>query len=74
MSAAYNTGQDSSLTNPNYWYTDTGVTNHITANLANLQFPIEYQGDDNITVANGQALDISHSGQSHQAAPLPGLV
>ncbi|KAA8515351.1 hypothetical protein F0562_018419 [Nyssa sinensis] len=62
MSAAYNIGYDSSLTNPNYWYTDTGATNHITADLANLHSPIEYQGDDNITVANGQAFDISHSG------------
>ncbi|KAA8519612.1 hypothetical protein F0562_013943 [Nyssa sinensis] len=61
MSAAYNTSYDSSLTNPNYWYTDTGATNHITADLANLNSPIEYQGDDNIIVANGQALDISHS-------------
>ncbi|KAA8526043.1 hypothetical protein F0562_007857 [Nyssa sinensis] len=41
---------------------DTGATNHITADLANLNFSVEYQGDDNITVANGQALDISHSG------------
>ncbi|KAA8535282.1 hypothetical protein F0562_030285 [Nyssa sinensis] len=61
MSATYNTGSDCS---PNYWYTDTGATNHITADLANLNFPVEYQGDDNITIANGQALDISHSGQS----------
>ncbi|KAA8518236.1 hypothetical protein F0562_015710 [Nyssa sinensis] len=72
MFVAYNTGYDSSLTNPNYWYTDTGATNHITADLANLNSPIEYQGDDNIIVANGQALDISHSGQNHQAASLPG--
>ncbi|KAA8539318.1 hypothetical protein F0562_026010 [Nyssa sinensis] len=43
---------------------DTGATNHITTDLANLNFPFEYQGDDNITIANGQALDISHSGQS----------
>ncbi|KAA8535057.1 hypothetical protein F0562_030060 [Nyssa sinensis] len=61
---AYNTRSDSSLTNPNYWYIDTGATNHITADLANLNFLVEYQGDDNITVTNGQALDISHSGQS----------
>ncbi|KAA8534445.1 hypothetical protein F0562_031962 [Nyssa sinensis] len=61
---AYNTGYDSSLNNPNYWYINTRATNHITADLANLNFPIEYQGDDNITVANGQAFDISHSGRS----------
>ncbi|KAA8544909.1 hypothetical protein F0562_019696 [Nyssa sinensis] len=64
ISKAYNTGYDSSLTNPNYWYTDTRATNHITDDLANLNFLVEYQGDDNITIANGQALDISYSSQS----------
>jgi hypothetical protein len=47
------------------WYPDTGATNHVTADLANLNLQSEpYTGMDQLHVGNGQGLLINHSGSS----------
>ncbi|KAA8529098.1 hypothetical protein F0562_034103 [Nyssa sinensis] len=46
---------------PNYWITDTGATNHITSDLASLSLSTEYQGAENITIGAGTSTaDASH--------------
>jgi len=47
------------------WYPDTGATNHVTADLANLNLHTDgYTGTDQLHVGNGQGLPISHTGTS----------
>lgn len=46
------------------WYADFGATNHITNNLANLSIPSPYQGNESITVANGQHMPTFQTGNS----------
>ncbi|XP_021819538.1 uncharacterized protein LOC110761381 [Prunus avium] len=54
------------------WYADTGATNHITHDLSTISMPSDYAGSEKVTVANGQTLDIHHSGQSHRQNPFSG--
>ncbi|KAL5730067.1 hypothetical protein ACHQM5_002939 [Ranunculus cassubicifolius] len=35
------------------WYTDSGASNHITTDLANLAIQKEYKGNDEVAVGNG---------------------
>jgi hypothetical protein len=45
------------------WYPDTGATNHVTADIANLNMQADnYTGSDQLHVGNGQGLPISHTG------------
>ena len=44
------------------WLTDTGATDHLTANLTNLQTPAPYQGTEQVSVGNGQSIPINHIG------------
>uniref|UniRef100_A0A2N9J6E2 Integrase catalytic domain-containing protein n=1 Tax=Fagus sylvatica TaxID=28930 RepID=A0A2N9J6E2_FAGSY len=44
--------------NSETWLTDTGASDHITANASNLNTPTPYQGSDQVTVGNGQSLPI----------------
>uniref|UniRef100_A0A2N9GHH1 Retrovirus-related Pol polyprotein from transposon TNT 1-94-like beta-barrel domain-containing protein n=1 Tax=Fagus sylvatica TaxID=28930 RepID=A0A2N9GHH1_FAGSY len=47
------------------WYLDTGATNHITSDLANITYNTEdYRGPDQVRVGNGQGLQIHHIGSS----------
>ena len=50
--------------NESQWYADSGATNHITNDLANLSLQSGYQGKDHVTVGNGQGLPIPHTGSS----------
>ena len=45
-------------------YADSGATNHVTSDLANLSIHSEYQGPDRLAVGNGQQLQISHTGKT----------
>ena len=38
----------------NFWVSDTGATDYFTPNLANLQKAREYNGNDAVTIGNGQ--------------------
>jgi hypothetical protein len=46
------------------WYIDSGATEHITPNLANLSLYNEYRGKDKVIVGNGVGLPISNIGSS----------
>jgi hypothetical protein len=46
------------------WLTDSGATNHMTADLNNLTLASPYPTADTIHTANGEGLPISHVGQS----------
>lgn len=48
----------------NYWLTDSGATNHITADINNLSLCNDYNGNETVAVGNGQGLNISHIGNS----------
>jgi histone deacetylase 1/2 len=46
------------------WLTDSGATNHMTADLNNLTLASPYPTADTIYTANGEGLTVSHVGQS----------
>ena len=46
------------------WYTDTGATDHITADIDKLSFREKYAGRDKVHAANGSGMDIRHVGRS----------
>jgi hypothetical protein len=51
--------------NDQVWYPDTGATNHMTADLQNLNLSAEdYTSQDQVRVGNGQGLYIHHIGSS----------
>jgi hypothetical protein len=50
----------SNASSSNCWVSDTGATDHFTPNLANLQQARDYNGNDAVTVGNGQQLPITH--------------
>ena len=50
------------------WVSDTGATYHFTPDLANLQQPKDYNGNDGVTVGNGQNLPITHIGNTQLKA------
>ena len=54
----------SNASSSNCWVSDTGVTDHFTPDLANLQQARDYNGNDAVTVGNGQQLPITHIGNS----------
>ncbi|PKU78648.1 Retrovirus-related Pol polyprotein from transposon TNT 1-94 [Dendrobium catenatum] len=51
------------------WILDSGASNHLTPDLSNLHYPANYQGTDNVSIANGSQLPVVHSGQG--LLPLP---
>ena len=51
------------------WYIDTGAINHLTSDLDRLTIQECYHGKDQVQVANGAGLSISHIGHSI----IPGL-
>jgi hypothetical protein len=46
------------------WYTDTGATDHITGELEKLALRDKYNGGEQIHVANGVGMSISHVGEA----------
>ncbi|PKU62264.1 Retrovirus-related Pol polyprotein from transposon TNT 1-94 [Dendrobium catenatum] len=51
------------------WIIDSGASNHLTPDLSNLQYPVQYHGQDSVSIANGSQLPVAHSGQC--LLPLP---
>uniref|UniRef100_A0A2N9GCI3 Integrase catalytic domain-containing protein n=1 Tax=Fagus sylvatica TaxID=28930 RepID=A0A2N9GCI3_FAGSY len=49
--------------NAETWLTDTGATDHITANASNLSHQSPYQGQEQVSVGNGQGLPIQNIGR-----------
>ena len=46
------------------WITDSGATNHMTADLSNLSLSTPFPTDDTVHTANGEGLPVSHIGNS----------
>ena len=46
------------------WLSNTGASNHITLDLANLAIHNEYHGQDQVVVGNGAGLNIAHIGSN----------
>ena len=44
------------------WLTDTGATDHLTANMNNLNTHTSYQGTEQVAVGNGQSIPINNIG------------
>ena len=54
-----------SLNNPHTtWLSDTGASNHITSDLANLAIHNKYHGQDQVAMGNGAGLNIAHIGSN----------
>lgn len=43
------------------WYADSGATNHVTAEMENLQFNTEYKGKEKLMMGNDRCLTITHT-------------
>ncbi|KAF7808518.1 Retrovirus-related Pol polyprotein from transposon TNT 1-94 [Senna tora] len=46
------------------WFADSGATNHLTNDLSNLQVKQPYDGGEQVHIANGSGLAITHIGNS----------
>jgi hypothetical protein len=51
--------------NTETWLTDSGASDHITASANNLNPQVPYQGQEQVSVGNGQNLPIQHIGNTH---------
>ena len=47
--------------NPNSWILDSGATHHLTTDLKNLSLHQPYTGGEEVTIADGSGLSISHT-------------
>ncbi|CAA7040901.1 unnamed protein product [Microthlaspi erraticum] len=50
--------------NANNWVMDSGATHHLTTDLSNLSLHQPYLGGEEVTIADGTNLHISHTGSS----------
>ena len=48
--------------NANNWIFDSGTTHHITSDLNNLALHQPYNGGEDIIIADGSSLPVTHSG------------
>jgi len=62
--AAMATASNAFFTQDQPWLADSAATDHVTSKLNHLSFPKPYQGQDHITVGNGQTLPITHLGNA----------
>ncbi|CAL9235941.1 unnamed protein product [Arabidopsis halleri] len=51
---------------PNPWLLDSGATHHLTSDLNNLSFYQPYNGGDDVMIADGSNMTISHTGEGSQ--------
>ena len=62
--AAMATTSNAYLTQDQPCLADSAAIDHVTSSLGHLSFPKPYQGQDQITVGNGQNLPITHLGNT----------
>lgn len=48
----------------NNWVVDSGATHHITSDLNNLSLHQAYNGEDDVMIADGSSLQITHTGST----------
>ncbi|PNX79443.1 retrovirus-related Pol polyprotein from transposon TNT 1-94, partial [Trifolium pratense] len=51
------------------WYPDSGASHHLTFNPQNLAYRIPYQGQDQVTMGNGQGVSIKSLGYANFYSP-----
>jgi hypothetical protein len=56
------------------WYTDMGATDHITGEIEKLDVRNKYNDNDQVHIASGSGMHISHIGHSVIPTPAYGLV
>ncbi|GKV30743.1 hypothetical protein SLEP1_g39523 [Rubroshorea leprosula] len=59
----------SSATAADDWLLDSGATNHVTTDLANLALHSEYHGPDELQIGDGTVLNITHVGHTTLSTP-----
>ncbi|WVY95894.1 hypothetical protein V8G54_028045 [Vigna mungo] len=47
------------------WLVDSGASHHVTNDMGSLSISNEYEGNDQLMVANGKGLPITHLGSTH---------
>nr|KYP49181.1 hypothetical protein KK1_029116 [Cajanus cajan] len=47
------------------WYPNSGATNHLTPDLNNFGSKGDYTSQDKITMGNGQAIGVNHTGTTY---------
>ena len=62
--AAMATSSNSMMAQEQPWLADSAATDHVTSSLNHLNFPKPYNGQDHLTVGNGQSLPITHIGNT----------
>ncbi|KAM1564853.1 hypothetical protein ACFX10_039076 [Malus domestica] len=63
----------SNASSQQFWLTDSGATNHLTADLQNLSLATPFPSTETIQTANGAGLPISHIGSSIIHTPTQNL-
>ncbi|KAG9137250.1 hypothetical protein Leryth_023704 [Lithospermum erythrorhizon] len=48
------------------WYVNSGASNHLTSDFNNVSLATPYEGNDHITVGNGESLPIQHTGPTRK--------
>ena len=61
---AMDTASNACLAHEQPWLANSATTDHVTSSLNHLSFPKPYNGQDQLTVGNGQNLPITHIGNS----------
>ncbi|KAL5716461.1 hypothetical protein ACHQM5_018148 [Ranunculus cassubicifolius] len=59
----------SSSTAPSPWVLDSGATNHVSADTSTFSQYSDYNGPEKLSVGNGDALPIEHTGSWHEQGP-----
>ena len=59
--------------NANNWILDSGATHHLTTDLNNLSLHQPYNGGEEVTIADGSGLAISHTGSALLPTPSQSL-
>ena len=62
--AAMVTSSNSMIAQKQPWLADSAATDHVTSSLNHLSFLKPYNGQDHLTVGNGQSLPITHIGNT----------
>lgn len=60
--------------NPQQWLLDSGATHHLTSDLNNLALHQPYNGGEEVAIADGSGLPITHTGSASISTPTRSLL